>query len=99
MATLPASYTPAAIPAELLERDEIHPGDPRFGLIWINSERVSGAPCFFGTRVPVQNLFDYLESGDTIDDFLDGFPPITREHVLAVLELAKTGLLHGSRGP
>ncbi|MBV9242188.1 MAG: DUF433 domain-containing protein, partial [Acidobacteria bacterium] len=45
-----------------------------------------------GTRVPIQNLFDYLEGGDSLDDFLEGFPPITREHAIAVLELAKSSL-------
>jgi uncharacterized protein (DUF433 family) len=68
----------------------VKPGDPRFGIIWINPARVSGAPCFFGTRVPVKALFDNLEAGETIDAFLAGFPPITRDHVIAVLELART---------
>lgn len=82
------TYTPPIVPNELLEGDEIGQGDPRYRLIWINPQRVSGTPCFFGTRVPVQTLFDYIEAGDTIDDFLDGFPPITRCHVLSILELA-----------
>ena len=43
---------------------------------------------FPGTRVPVQTLLDYLEAGDTIDDFLSGFPTVTREHVVAFLERA-----------
>ena len=99
METAQTSYTPSVVPDELLEGDHVRPGDPRFGLIWVNPSRVSNTPCFFGTRVPVQNLFDYIEAGDTINAFLDGFPPITRNHVLAVLELAKTGLLHGADGP
>jgi len=48
---------------------------------------------FGGTRVPVQTLFEYLEAGDTIDDFLDGFPTVTREQVVAVLETAKVRVL------
>jgi len=48
---------------------------------------------FSGTRVPVQTLFEYLEAGDTIDDFLDGFPTVTREQVVAVLETAKVRVL------
>lgn len=99
MAIATTSYIPLPVPDELLEGDLIRPGDPRFGLIWVNPQRMSGAPCFYGTRVPVQTLFDYVEAGDTIDDFLEGFRPITREHVLAVLELAKSGLLHGNDGP
>ncbi len=63
------------------------------GLIWTDPERMSGAPCFYGTRVPIKHLFDYIEGGSTIDDFLDGFEGITREQVQGVLELARTGLL------
>lgn len=80
------------LPPDALEGDLVQRCDRRFGLIWINPERLSGAPCFFGSRVPVQTLFDYLEAGDTIDTFLDSFPPITREHAVAVLELARQTL-------
>jgi len=62
------------------------------GLIWTDPERMSGVPCFYGTRVPIQHLFDYLEGGETIDDFLDGFEGITREQAVGVLELARRGL-------
>ena len=62
------------------------------GVIWIHPDRVSGAPCFAKTRVPVQNLFDYLESGAPLEEFLTGFPPITRDQAIKVLELARTGL-------
>ena len=47
---------------------------------------MGGTPVFPGTRVPVQTLLDYLEAGDTIDDFLAGFPTVTRERVVAFLE-------------
>ncbi len=60
--------------------------------IWINPERVSGAPCFYGTRVPVQNLFDYIKGGHTLEDFLAGFPPVTREQAEIVLEASETSL-------
>ena len=50
---------------------------------------MSGAPCFAGTRVPIQNLIDYLEGGDSIEEFLDGFPTVSREQVIAFLEEAK----------
>jgi uncharacterized protein (DUF433 family) len=49
---------------------------------------MGGTPVFPGTRVPIQTLLDYLEAGDTIDDFLSGFPTVTREHVVAFLERA-----------
>lgn len=53
---------------------------------------MSGTPCFSGTRVPIQNLFDYLEGGDNLDDFLDDFPSVTREAAVAVINMAKKAL-------
>jgi uncharacterized protein (DUF433 family) len=50
---------------------------------------MGGAAVFAGTRVPVATLFDYIEGGETIEDFLLGFPSVTREQVIAVLEAAK----------
>ncbi len=61
-------------------------------VIEINPNKVSGMPVFAGTRVPIQNLFDYLEGGESLEDFLEGFPPITREQAVAVLEMAKNSL-------
>lgn len=61
-------------------------------VIEINPNKVSGIPVFAGTRVPIQNLFDYLEGGESLEDFLEGFPPITREQAVAVLEMAKNSL-------
>ena len=63
------------------------------GLIWTDPERMSGAPCFDGTRVPIKNLFDYLAGGESIDEFLEGFPGVTREQAEAVLDLARQNLL------
>ncbi len=54
---------------------------------------MGGTPVFFGTRVPVQTLLDYLEAGDTINDFLDGFPSVTRAQVVTFLEQAKDRLV------
>ncbi|HEX6902189.1 MAG TPA: DUF433 domain-containing protein [Thermoanaerobaculia bacterium] len=50
---------------------------------------MGGTPVFDGTRVPVQTLLDYLEAGESINDFLEGFPTVTREQVIAFLEQAK----------
>ena len=58
-------------------------------VVKIDPEIMSGAPCFSGTRVPIQNLIDYLEGGDSIEEFLDGFPTVSREQVIAFLEEAK----------
>ena len=51
---------------------------------------MGGTPVFSGTRVPVQTLLDYIEAGDTIDEFLRGFPTVTRKHVVELLEGAVT---------
>ncbi len=62
-------------------------------LITMSPDRLSGTPVFAGTRVPVQTLVEYLESGDSLDDFLADFPSVSREHAVAVLELAKSALM------
>lgn len=56
-------------------------------------EIMGGTPVFTGTRVPVQNLVDYLEGGESIEDFLIGFPTVKREQVIAFIEAAKNTLL------
>lgn len=52
----------------------------------VSQDVMSGVPVFVGTRVPVQTLLDYLKAGESIDDFLDGFPTVTREQVITLLE-------------
>jgi uncharacterized protein (DUF433 family) len=64
-------------------------------LISISPQLMGGTPVFAGTRVPVQTLFEYLEAGDTIDDFLGGFPTVAREQVIGVLETARGKVLAG----
>ncbi|HXM80313.1 MAG TPA: DUF433 domain-containing protein [Burkholderiales bacterium] len=54
---------------------------------------MGGTPVFAGTRVPIQTLLDYLEGGETIDAFLEGFPTVTREQVIAFLEEAKARMV------
>ncbi len=63
--------------------------DAQNPLIWINPERVSGAPCFYKSRLPVCSLVENLDGGVTLEEWLDAFPPITREHALAVLEYVR----------
>ena len=58
-------------------------------IVTISSDIQSGEPVFTGTRVPIKNLFDYLKGGDTIDEFLEGFPSVSREQVLELLNLAE----------
>jgi len=55
-------------------------------VIQSDPEILGGTPVFAGTRVPVQSLFDHLEAGDSIDDFLEGFPSVKRTQTIAVLE-------------
>jgi uncharacterized protein (DUF433 family) len=62
-------------------------------VIWIDPDRMSGAPCFAGTRVPVQMLLEHLKHGDTIDDFLEGAPSVSREQAEMFLELASEQLV------
>ncbi|NOT21148.1 MAG: DUF433 domain-containing protein [Nitrospiraceae bacterium] len=58
-----------------------------------NADVMGGTPVFTGTRVPVQTLLDYLEAGESIDDFLEGFPSVSRGQVVAFLEQAKDRLV------
>jgi uncharacterized protein (DUF433 family) len=58
-----------------------------------NPEILGGMPVFRGTRVPIQNLFDYLEGGESLEEFLEGFPTVSREAALDALEEAKHLLL------
>ena len=60
-------------------------------------EILGGTPVFVGTRVPVQSLFDYLEGGETVDEFLRQFPSVNRDQAIAVLDLARATLLAGAR--
>lgn len=69
-------------------------------VINIDPEILGGTPVFYGTRVPIKNLFDYLETGDSINTFLDDFEGVRREQVIKVLEISQkliessTGILH-----
>jgi uncharacterized protein (DUF433 family) len=57
---------------------------------------LGGTPVFLGTRVPVQTLLDYLEGGESIDAFLDGFPSVSRDQLIKFLEMAKDRLIEAS---
>jgi uncharacterized protein (DUF433 family) len=67
---------------------------PADAVIIKNSKILGGTPVFRGTRVPFQALLDYLESGQSLEEFLDDFPTVTREAAIAALELAKTSLVN-----
>jgi uncharacterized protein (DUF433 family) len=63
-----------------------------YGAINIDPETMGGTAVFTGTRVPIQSLFDYIETGETLDEFLENFPTVRREHAIQVLEMAKKTL-------
>ncbi len=69
----------------------------RSGVIHTDPNILSGTPVFVGTRVPAQSLFDYLEGGETLDEFLRQFPSVTREQAIAALDLARASVLAGAR--
>lgn len=72
---------------DILLPDEAHP------LMWVNSDRMGGEPCFYGTRLPISSLFENLEGGVSLDEWLEAFPSVSREQVIAVLEYARQRLL------
>ena len=62
-------------------------------IVTVSLNVMSGMPVFCGTRVPVQTLVDYLKAGESIDDFLDGFPTVKREQVIAFLDAANEQMM------
>ena len=72
----------------MTQRDRVVHRDP---------DILGGTPVFVGTRVPVRSLFDYLEGGDTLDEFLRQFPSVRREQAVAALDLARESLLADAR--
>jgi uncharacterized protein (DUF433 family) len=62
-------------------------------IVSVDPQILGGTPVFAGTRVPVKNLFDYLEAGDSLEVFLDAFPSVTREQAVAALEMAREALV------
>jgi len=65
----------------------------KYGEVNIDKEIMGGTPVFWGTRVPIQTLFDYLEGGEPLEEFLDDFPTVTENQALEVLEMAKKILI------
>jgi uncharacterized protein (DUF433 family) len=60
-----------------------------YGAINIDKETMGGTPVFTGTRVPIQSLFDYIETGETLDEFLENFPSVKKEFAIEVLQMAE----------
>jgi uncharacterized protein (DUF433 family) len=70
---------------------------PILGVVHTDPNILGGTPVFVGTRVPAKSLFDYLESGDTLDEFLHQFPSVKREQAIAAIELARDTVLARAR--
>ena len=68
-------------------------------IVHSDPEILGGTPVFVGTRVPMQSLFDYLEGGESLDEFLRQFPSVRRDQAVAALEIARAALLAGARSP
>jgi uncharacterized protein (DUF433 family) len=88
----PASRT---LPDDYWEHELVPPADPRSAFISVNPERMSRTPCFVGSRVPIKHLWDYLESSNTLEEFLDDFEGVPREEVMTALHLSYQRLLNG----
>ncbi len=86
---------PKVLPDDYWEGELVPSSDSRASVISINPERMSGTPCFVGTRVLIKHLWDYLEGSDTLEEFLDDFEGVPREEVMAALRLSYQRLLDG----
>jgi len=69
-------------------------GMKKSSVVKVDPEVMSGTPCFEGTRVPARTLIDYIEGGDSLDDFLEDFPTVSRSQAIAFLEEASVDPLH-----
>ena len=88
------------------ERDERGCGEPverkiavmtnPHDVVHRDPEIMGGTPVFVGTRVPVQSLFDYLEAGDSLEEFLEAFPTVSREQAIGALEIAREAVVAAS---
>ncbi len=85
---VPETSARTAIDSEVIARSDL-----AASLIWIDPERMGGIPCFVGTRVPIQTLWDHLENGDSLYVFLNDFEGVTHEQAVAVLHFALERLL------
>ena len=75
--------------------ERIPPDSPLAPYVSVDRGRMGGTPCFVGSRVPIQHLFDHLRAGDTFEVFLEDFPPVTREQIVGVIDLAALGMIAG----
>jgi uncharacterized protein (DUF433 family) len=92
---MPTTHLPAM---QMREDRELIPADSLLApYISVNPAKMHGEPCFPNTRIPIQHLFDHLRAGDGLGEFLEGFPSVSRDQAVAVIDLAARGLLEGLR--
>ncbi|SRR6266446_5898498 len=89
--------TTDVLPMDALDTrtEKVSPFDPHARVISIDPERMGGAPCSVGTRVPIKHLWEYLEGGDSLEEFLDAFAGVSQEQAVTVLQMAMARLLEG----
>lgn len=63
------------------------------GLVWQDKDRMSGAPCIYGTRIRIEDLFNWFKGGGSLDEFLEAYPTVEKEKVTAILDLAEADIL------
>ncbi len=85
-------YFPSVSREQAVEEIEKRVRENASGVVHSRKDTMSGLPVFKGTRVPVKNLFDYLAAGDNLDEFLCGFPSVSREQAVKTLDMAKEAL-------
>ena len=88
-------YTQVLQLPEQQNTELVSASDPRSAIVSIDAERMGGEPCFAGTRVPVQYLWDYLAEGENLAVFLDCFPTVSREQALEAIKMAGQRLVQG----
>ena len=86
---------PKPLSDDYWEGELVPRADVRAAFISVNPERMSGTPCFVGTRVPIKHLWDYLEGSDTLEEFLDDFEGVPRDEVITSLASMPYEKLHG----
>ena len=90
----PGEYAPSVPKAEQ-DTELVPASDPRAAFISVDPQRMSGTPCFVGSRVPIKHLWDYLEGNDPLEQFFDDYEGVSREAVIGAFQMAFEKLMEG----